>query len=217
MIVNRKKSLCLIVLLSLLLLLAACGDNDTGNTENQESGSASEKESDESLDVDKGLLNVEVTLPPNFFESEEKDVATIIEEAEAEEGIKEVTQNSDGTLTYKMSKSKHKEMMEEMESEISTTIEDMVTSEDYVSIQDVKASKSFSEFTMVVDREGYENSFDGFAALTLGMSGMLYQLFDGASPDDYNVTISLEDAATGEVFDTVNYPEALEEAEEATE
>ncbi|MGJ9457392.1 hypothetical protein [Oceanobacillus sp. CF4.6] len=215
--VYRKKSLCLIVLLILLLLLAACGDNDTVNTENQESSSASEKESDESLDVDKGLLNVEVTLPPSFFESEEKDIETIIEEAEAEEGIKEVTQNSDGTLTYKMSKSKHKEMMEDMESDINSTIDEMETSEDYVSIQDVKANKSFSEFTIVVDREGYENSFDGFASLALGMSGMLYQLFDGKSPDEYNVTITLEDAATGEVFDTVDYPEALEEAEETTE
>ncbi|WP_337019455.1 hypothetical protein [Oceanobacillus massiliensis] len=214
---SKDKRMGLIILLSMILVLTACGDTDKSSAEDKEKSTVSGEESDESLNVDKGLLNVEVTLPPSFYESEDKDIETIIEEAEAEEGIKEVTENSDGTLTYKMSKSKHKEMMKEMESDISSTMEEIVTSEDYVSIQDVKADNSFSDFTLVVDREAFENSFDGFASLTLGMSGMLYQLFDGASPDEYNVKISIEDATTGEVFDTVDYLEALEETDQAAE
>ena len=47
----------------------------------------------------------------------------------------------------------------------------------------------------------------------LGMSGMLYQLFNGVDPDDYKVKINLKDEVTDEVFDSVIYPDALEEVE----
>ncbi|MFB4164301.1 hypothetical protein ACE1TI_10795 [Alteribacillus sp. JSM 102045] len=158
--------------------------------------------------MDKGLINVEVTLPASFLE--EQDVDQVTEDAK-EAGVSEVTENEDGSITYKMSKSTHKEMMDEMEEELNDTIEEVKNSDDYVSIEDVTTDQSFSEFTLIVDREAYENSFDGFAALGLGISGMYYQLFDGASPADYEVSIHVEDAETEEVFDTIVYPDAFEE------
>ena len=39
-------------------------------------------------------------------------------------------------------------------------------------------NKSFSKFTLIVDKEAFENSFDGFAALGLAMTGMYYQAFE---------------------------------------
>ena len=44
---------------------------------------------------------------------------------------------------------------------------------------------------------------------------MYYQVFNGASPDEYKVTISVKDAATQKVFDEVVYPDDLEGEEEA--
>ncbi|MDP4549924.1 hypothetical protein Q9251_03410 [Alkalihalobacillus macyae] len=70
---------------------------------------------------------------------------------------------------------------------------------------------SFSKFTVIVDKESYENSMDGFATITLGMSGMIYQIYDGADPEKYSVTISMKDEASGEVFDEIVYPDALDE------
>jgi hypothetical protein len=81
----------------------------------------------------------------------------------------------------------------------------------FTSIHDVKPNKSFSEFTLSVDQEGFENSLDGFATLGLGTQGLFYQLFNGVDPDDYEVIIHVEN---GEVIHTVNYPEALENMEE---
>lgn len=52
---------------------------------------------------------------------------------------------------------------------------------------------------------------DGFAALRLGVAAMMYQLFDGADPEEYDVTIKVQDEESGEVFNEINYPEALEE------
>ncbi|WP_245975350.1 hypothetical protein [Oceanobacillus chungangensis] len=209
----------LFILISIVFVLAACSGNEEtkdssskdkagDHIETTDSNDSSKDE--ESLNVDKGLLNVEVTIPASFFEGEDLD--QVIADAK-ESGIKEVTENSDGSITYKMSKSQHKDMIKELGDELNSTMEELVNSEDFVSIQDVTANKSFSEFTMSVDQEAFENSFDGMAALTLAFSGMIYQLFDGANPDDYEVTILVKNADNGEIFDTLIYPQDLMETE----
>lgn len=42
----------------------------------------------------------------------------------------------------------------------------------------------------------------------------MYQLFNGANPEVYKVTISTKDEVTQEVFGEVIYPDTLEELEE---
>jgi PBP1b-binding outer membrane lipoprotein LpoB len=197
------------ILISLLTftLLAACSSDETSN---KESSNQDTSKKNESVEVDKKLFNVEVTLPASMFEGETiEDIKT----AAKKNDIKEVTENEDGSITYKMSKSVHKKLMEEISTSIKETVEETKTSEDFVSIKDITYNKSFSEFTMLVDKETYENSMDGFASMALGMSGMLYQMYDGATEDEYSVTIKLQDESTEEVFDEVVYPDALEETE----
>lgn len=189
-------------------LLMGCSSSDTSKASEKENTEATDQEAtNEAVEVDKGLLNVEVTLPASMFEGEDVDASM----AEVEkEGIK-ATKNEDGSVTYKMSKSKHKEMMKELETGIIESIEDMKNNTDFVSIQEITYNKSFSEFTMIVDKEAYENSMDTFASFGLGLSGMYYQLFNGADSEDYQVKIMVKDQATDEVFDEVVYPDALEE------
>jgi len=204
-----KKFLLMFAVLILALLTACSSSNETNATKEESTKATKKEDKNESVEVDKGLLNVEVTLPASLFEGE--DVDNSIAEAE-KDGI-EVKKNEDGSLTYKMSKSKHKEMMKELETGLIESVEEMKNSEDFVSIQDVTYNKSFSEFTMLVDKAAYENSFDGFAAFGLALSGMYYQLFDGVDPKEYEVKIFLKDAATDEIFNETVYPEALEEEE----
>ncbi len=196
----------------MITFLASCSTNDQENKASDSKKSAEqtkEKTKEQTVAVDKGLLNVEVTLPASMFEGDDAD--TVIADAKKEGA--EVTKNEDGSFTYKMSKAKHKEMMKELETNIRTTLEEMKTSGDYVSIKDITPNNSFSEFTLVVDKEAYENSMDGFAAIGLGMSGMMYQLFSGVDADNYKVTVSMKDEATQEVFDEIVYPDALEDQE----
>lgn len=108
-----------------------------------------------------------------------------------------------------MSKSAHRTMLQEMEDGIIESMEDYKNGEDFPSIKDISTNRSYTEFTMVVDREAFENSLDGFAALGLGFSSLYYQLFSGADPDTFQTTINFEDEETGEIFDTVVYPDAL--------
>lgn len=200
-----------ILIVSLFVLLAAFMSACSQEKASDNKGDASKKDKTEekSIEVDKGLLNVEITLPASLFE--DQDIEAVIAEAK-EEGVKEVVKNDDGSFTYKMSKSQHKKILKELKDGIIEAVEDAKKNEDFVSIKDVTHNASFSEFTLVVEKEKFENSFDGFAALGLALSGMYYQLFDGVKADDSKVTIMIKDEATGEVFDTIKYPDALNES-----
>ncbi|KIL42707.1 hypothetical protein [Jeotgalibacillus soli] len=205
----KKLSYIILLAISMIAISACSSDNEasTASGEKQESQQTTEEKS---LEVDKGLLNVEVTLPVSMFEGE--DIDQVIADAKAD-GVEEVTKNEDGSLTYRMSKSKHKEMMQEIEKSIKESLEDMKTSGDFASIKDITHNDSFSEFTLTVDKAEYENSMDAFGVFGLGISGMIYQLYNGGDNENTKVIISVEDQATQEVFDTIVYPDDMENTE----
>ncbi|SDZ05344.1 hypothetical protein SAMN05421736_105241 [Evansella caseinilytica] len=215
-----KKLLTLLMVGLLVSFLAACGDKaddeqpeekpDEGETAGDDESAddeQSEEAGDESISVDKGQETVEITLPASLVEGQ--DIDETIADAK-ESGVEDVIQNEDGSLTYKMSSATYQEMLDELVDSMNEAIEEIKNSEDFVSIKDVTANSSFSEFTMVVDQEAFENSFDAFAALGLGITGMYYQVFEGVAQDDIKVTINLENEETGDIFDTVVYPDDLE-------
>ncbi|MBG9694085.1 hypothetical protein ABD91_25535 [Lysinibacillus sphaericus] len=199
-----KKFLILPLALLLSILLIACNQDDDSGKKTD----GADKASEEPLKVDKGLINVEVTIPATLYKGQ--DIDSIISEAK-NSGIKEVIKNEDGSLTYKMSKSEHKKMMKELKERIVKSVEELKTSEDFVSINDVTYNKSFSEFTLIVNKEKFEGSFDAIASFGLALAGMYYQLFNGADIEDYKVTVNLKDETNGEIFDTMVYPDSLNE------
>lgn len=174
--------------------VAACGNDDEKDTKGDK------------LEVDKGLLSVEITLPATMFEGQDAD--EVISDAK-EDGVNEVISNDDGSFTFKMSKAKHKELLEEMKVSVLEGIEETKSSEDFASIEDVTSNKDFTEFTMVVDKEKFENSFDGFAAMGLAISGLYYQTFNGVKEDKVKATIIIKDKTSGETIDTIVYPDDL--------
>lgn len=195
------KKLTSLFLAAMLLFLVSCSAEKTDNQPKE-----TEKTKSEAVNVDKGLLSVTITLPATMFE--DQNVDEVVANAQ-KDGIT-ATKNADGSVTYKMSKSKHKEMMKEMKTTVIQTINDAKSGKDFQSIKDITYKDDFSEFTLVVDKAAYENSFDGFAALGLGMSGMMYELFNGVKPEEYKVTINIKDQATQNVFDQIVYPDALD-------
>jgi len=206
-----KKILILPLILLLGLLFAACSQDSEKVSEDKKDvaeGTTDKTSDGEQLKVDKGLLNVEVTIPASFFEG--KDIDTVITEAK-NDGVKEVIKNDDGSLTYKMSKSEHQKLMKEMEENIIKSVEEIKTGEDYTSIKDVSYNKDFSEFILSVNKEEFENSFDSIASLGLAITGMYYQLFSGVDPDKYKVTVIFKNETNGEVINTIIYPDELNE------
>lgn len=201
-------------MLASMLMLGACSE-DNAEEELEADQSADEPVSEEAdetqgVSVKKNLLSVDVTIPAALLE--EADLAETKADME-EDGAKDIQENEDGSLSFKMSKSDHKEMMQDMQSGIEEMIEDLSGGEDFPSIESVNAKPPYSSFNVTVDREAYENSLDGFANLTLAISGMYYQVLNGAEGETTTVTIHLKDADTGEEYDSIVYPDALEESE----
>lgn len=197
-----KKMLIVLIALS-LLVVAGCSDSGSGTAgENIDSGNTGE-----SVEVEKGLLDVTITLPASMVESD--NIEATIQEAK-EKGVKKVVVNDDGSLTYKMSKSVHRQMMQELQEGFNEMMEDLKTGSDFASIEDLKYNKDFTSITLIVDKKEFESSLDAFAVFGIGLAAMYYQLFDGVQAENIAVTINIEDSATGEIFETIVYPDALE-------
>jgi len=150
--------------------------------------------------------DVEVTIPALFFEGQ--DINSVISEAK-NSGIEEIIKNDDGSLTYKMAKPEHEEMMKGLKEGILANVDEIKASEDFKSVKDVTYNKSFSEFTLSVNKEEFESSLDTMASFGLGLTGMYYQLFNGADGENYKVTVIFKDESSGEVINTMVYPDVL--------
>lgn len=200
-----------IILLSSLFLMACTSDKEA----TEKTDSASSKASEETgIEVDKGLLNVEITLPKMFFEDEE---LADIEEQMEDSHEANVTKNDDGSLTIKMSKKEHKQLMSDMQEEFVDTIKQMIEAEDYPTIKDISYNRNMTELSIVVNKEEFENSFDGFALFSLGFTGLFYQIFNGKDIEKEKVTMKLIDEETTEEFEELIFPDVFDDLEDVVE
>lgn len=149
--------------------------------------------------VNKDLFYVNVTIPSSFYVSG-TNVEELISQSE-EEGI-QATRNSDGSITYRMNRIKHIEMLREQKREIHGTIKEIIASEDHPSIHDISYNDSLSQLTILVDRSTFEGDFnmDGVVSMLLGMLCVKYQLYNGASLDDQPVKVTIQDLETNKVI-----------------
>lgn len=192
------------IMLFVVMLLVACSDNndqsqDTGESTNEESG----------IEVDKGLLNVEITLPASLVG---EDGMEDFEASVKETVDSDITLNDDGSVTVKMSKSDHKKMLEELKEEFVASVDSIIEDESFVTIQDITYNKDLTNIQMIVsDQESFENSFDGFATLSLGIGSLFYQAFDGKDLTKDKITIEIVDQSTNETIHEIIYPDVLDE------
>jgi len=194
----------LIVMLSLILavVLIACTDKKG----NEKSG--------ESINVDEGLLLVDVTIPAAFFEDTTE--AEIKEEAK-EEGYKSCVVNEDGSVTYTMTKLQHREALREYKEEIDENIDDMLNGDDQESsFVSIDYNDKMTKFDVYVDSSLYSD-WDALYALTFYFSGMLYQTLDGVAEEDVDVEVNFIDNETKEVLNSGTYKEFISETDGADE
>lgn len=197
------KRLCAMTLAALLFVGCAA-------PEGKETAKTNEKETDESgIEVDKGVFNVELTLPSALFSAEE------IEEIEAEitkNSDADVTKNDDGSINVKMSKKDHKKLLTEMKEEFAKAMDEIVTGDEFPSIEGISANKALNEVLVKVDKKSFEDSIDGFVIYSIGISSLLYQAFDGKDIEKEKTTVILVDE-DGESFQEIVFPDAFEELE----
>lgn len=175
------------LLMLTMVFLVACGD----------------KQDSEALKSD--LLEVEIRIPAEYFEGQ--DLEEAIAQAKAE-GVEEVVQHDDGSLTYKMTKTTHDKLLTDMEDSIKDMIEHLKI--DFPWLKDVSTNVSFTEFVLSVVQDEFEQNYDGFIAINFGFSGYIYQMLNGVAHDANKVTIHVKNQDTGTVFQSVVYPDDFE-------
>jgi len=156
-----------------------------------------------------GNQTEQVVIPQTFFS--EAELEEIMAELEVDDEA-EVTINEDGDLVYEMPKDEYDDMMEELAEGIDEMIEDVLSDETITAVQSIEVNSDYDTYEITVDRVVFEESLQGMFILGLGISGLIYQTFDNTT-DEQSVTFNYIDEATGEVYDTVVYPDALEEME----
>jgi|SRR5690554_138041 len=191
-----KKTALFLVISMLVMTVAGC----TSKKERQVTPENQEEQNEE-VSVDKNLLSVTITLPPDLA----GDLSDFDEGAYMAEqpGMTDAEVLPDGSLKLTMSRAKHKELMEEMKEGVLATLHGLRTDAETPYITDVRTSGDFRKVDVMVDREEYENAFD-LSALTIMMSVAMYQAFEG---EKFNLLIRYLDETTEKVLDEMKLPE----------
>src|SRR5699024_10102488 len=108
----RGNKLLLFVVMMSLLVLAACGGGNNAvdaNENNATTNNEANEETDQGVEVDKGLMNVEITIPLELLGEESEE----FEKDLKEEWDGKIIDKDDTSLTVKMSKKEHSKMLKE--------------------------------------------------------------------------------------------------------
>ncbi|MDO5440869.1 MAG: hypothetical protein Q4F12_04960 [Erysipelotrichaceae bacterium] len=184
----------IIILISMLMLLSLVG---CGNTEKTSENKENEVvEDNKEIEVDKDLLDVTITIPADYYSDEELTQEYLDNECK-EKGYTSETLNEDGSVSIVMSKSKHKELLNDLADEMNKTIDEMVNSTDY-SFQKIEHNDDYTKFdvTLNADQVGL---YESFASITFILSGVTYNMFNGKDKTKivvnfYNASGSLIDS-----------------------
>lgn len=168
----------------------------------------SELEAVGEIEVDRGLLSVEVTIPASLVE--ETDVDGLVNEF-ADDGISisDARRNADGSVTYRMSRADHRRLLSSLREGIAESFEDV--SSDFPSVRSIDSNTDLTRFSLTVERAAFENSFDGFVIFLPLFAAGIYAAFDGRDPEGMRIEIDYIDASTGQVFDTFVAPDDLQD------
>jgi len=152
------------------------------------------------IEVENGLLDVTITIPETYAgDTSQEDLDVFCKE----NGFKSVTRNEDGSITYVMSKAKHKEYMKEMSEEMKSTLKELVGSADYPNITDIKTNDDFTKFEIVTKSTELDLS-ESFSTYVFMMYGALYSYFAGVNMDDVNIQVTFINADSGAVIYSIN-------------
>ncbi len=198
-----KKTIFFALSIIICLSLVGCGGSSNDTQQNIEEDSKSEET--QSIEVDEGLLNVEITVPPDFLE--EGTTQETLDETAKEEGIKSITLNDDGSATYIMSKSKHDEMMAGIRESIDESMAEMIDPETYPTFVEVTSNDDYTHFTVKLSSNEVGLS-ESISVLGFYMLGGLYNAFNGTPVDD--VTVSFVNADTGDIIQEAHSSEMAE-------
>lgn len=197
-----KRMIAFMLAVVIGLSCCACGgaaaSKSGSDAASGEAGGASSTVS--TIDVDKGLFNVTITLPADFLDEEktQADYDAIVKETN---GLKSITLNEDGSATYVMTKKRHKEMLQDLADSYHESLDEMVSSEDYPNITAITVNDDFTNFT-VTTKSTSLGLMESLSILIFYMEGGMYGAMSGVTPE--NIHVDFVNADTGEIIDSAD-------------
>ena len=159
---------------------------------------------DDGISVDKNLFSVDVTIPASFYEDEKITQAELEADA-AKKGYGKAKLNSDGSVSFRMSKAQHKAALAEMKKSLDDYIQESVDASPKI-FKKISYNSNMTEFNISVDKASYEDDFSaGFIGFGMALQSSFYQMFNGTQ--NPKTELKFIDASTGKVFDTAQWPE----------
>ena len=151
------------------------------------------------VEVSNGLLIVSLTVPAQYAEGATKEKL----DAGAGENYQSAVINEDGSVTYKMTKEQHRNMLASIRDSIDDSLQEIIDDNEHYSISTIDYNKSITEFNIHLD--GNELSLgDSFIAFGFYMIGGMYNVFTGQNVD--NIVVNYY-SADGTLIETANSSE----------
>lgn len=202
----KKRIVATMLILS--MALSGCGssgsaDTATTSTQKVEDTSSTEDAFSEldalgDVEVDKNIFDVTITVPADYV----GDVTQEELDAQAKESdIHSITLNEDGSAIYVMSKSQHKQMMKDLADNCNASLSDMVGSDDYPNITDIKANSDFTNFTVTTTSTDLDLA-ESMSIIVFYMYGGMYAIFNGSDVD--NIHVDFVNADSGEIISSAD-------------
>lgn len=195
------------------VLAAGCSTGPNGQTADtrvdtpQVDSDRSELDALGDVNVDRGLLTVTITVPAEL--AEDGDVSGLIDDfSDRGINVSDVARHPDGSITYRIPRGDYRRLMQELAADFTTSLDEAAA--DFDSVDSLTANADFTRFRLVVDRDQFENSFDGFIVFVPLFTAGLYAIFDGRDPEQLEVTVELVDRVSGAVYDTLLLPDDLD-------
>lgn len=199
----KRKFICILLTLCFTLSLTACGGSDSapetsGTTETSETEILEEIEAISEIETEENLFSVEIKVPADFIDASTQEELDSIAK---EKGYKSIELHEDGSATYTMTKSQHKEMMSELAETINSSLSEMINSEDYPNITDITANDDFTKFTVTTTSTEL-SLVESFSVLAFYTFGGMYNIFNSTPAD--NIQVEFVNADSGEVINSAN-------------
>lgn len=207
----KKKMLALLFVTLLSVSIVACGSKNSSDEKITETAekTSDQKETNENshidteletlgeVEVEKELFDVILTIPAEYIGETTQEE---LDAAGAEAGYT-VVLNEDGSATYTMTKSQHKELLAGISESINKSLEEMIGSEDYPSFTDIAANEDYTTFTITTTSTELDMN-ESFSVMLFYTYGGMYNIFTGNTVD--NIHVDFVNADSGEIISSAD-------------
>lgn len=185
-----------IPLLLISLLIVGCSKQEKNETPKEKS----------IVEVKNKILTKDITISKEFLDlAEITNPQESIDELVKNNTIKSGKVNEDGSVTYTMSPSQHKDYMMSLKDSFDESNQDLINDSNN-SIADIKYNDNMSKFDVYVDPNTFTD-FDTFLALGFYIQGGFYRMFNG--DNDASVLVNFINKDTDEIMSTADSSELL--------